>query len=86
MPNLIQTAMNALPPGAISSIAGLVGETPGAATAGITAAVPALLAGALQKSTTANGATDLMGLLRQVTSGGNPIDSVGSILNDSNAP
>jgi Bacterial protein of unknown function (DUF937) len=50
MPNLIQTVMNALPPDAMSGIAGLVGESPGATTAGITAAIPALLAGALQKA------------------------------------
>jgi OmpA-OmpF porin, OOP family len=85
MPNLIQTVMNALPPDAMSAISGLVGESPGATTAGVTAAIPALLAGALQKSSTPSGANDLVGLLRQVTSGGNPIDNVGAILTDPNA-
>ena len=52
MADLIQTVMNALPAGATSSLAGILGESPAATTAGVTAAVPALFAGALQKSVT----------------------------------
>lgn len=85
MADLIQTVMNALPANSGSIIAGLTGQSPAAASAGVATAVPALLAGALQKSSTAAGATDLLGLLRQVTAAGNPLDQVGSILADPGA-
>ena len=85
MADLIQTVMGALPAGATSTIASLIGESPTATTAGITAALPALLAGAVQKSSTASGANDLVNQLRQITAGGNPLDRFGSILSDPSA-
>jgi hypothetical protein len=85
MPDLIQTVMNALPAGASSVLAGVTGESPAAATSGMAAAIPALLAGAFQKSSTASGANDLLGLVRQATAGGNPLDGLGSILSGETA-
>src|SRR5262249_12039960 len=40
MPDLIQMVMNAVPAGASSTLAGLTGESPAAATSGIAAAIP----------------------------------------------
>jgi hypothetical protein len=85
MPDLIQTVTSALPAGASSTIASLIGESPAATTAGIGAAIPALLAGAIQKSSTASGANDLVNQLKQMMAGGNPLDRIGSILADPNA-
>jgi outer membrane protein OmpA-like peptidoglycan-associated protein len=85
MPDLIQTVTSALPAGAASTIASLIGESPAATTAGISAAVPALLAGAIQKSSTASGANDLVNQLKQIMAGGNPLDRIGSILTDPSA-
>jgi hypothetical protein len=85
MPDLIQTVTGALPAGASSTIASLIGESPTATTAGISAAIPALLAGAIQKSSTASGANDLVNQLKQMMAGGNPLDRIGSILADPNA-
>jgi hypothetical protein len=85
MADLIQTVMNALPANAGATIASLTGQTPAAASAGVATAVPALLAGALQKSSTAAGASDLLGLVRQVTAAGNPLDQVSALLSDPGA-
>jgi OmpA-OmpF porin, OOP family len=82
MPDLVQTVMSAIPGGTASSIASLIGESPAATSASISAAVPALLAGAIQKSTTASGANELVDEMKQVTANGNPLDHVGTILAD----
>jgi len=82
MTTLTQTVMNALPSDIVSQMAGLLGETPSATTSGITAAVPALLAGALQQNSRGTGAANLLGLVNKATAGGNPLDKVGSMLSD----
>jgi flagellar motor protein MotB len=80
--HLVETVMNAIPGGTASTIASLIGESPAATSASISAAVPALLAGAVQKSSTASGANDLVNQLKQVTANGNPLDRVSTILAD----
>jgi outer membrane protein OmpA-like peptidoglycan-associated protein len=80
--HLVETVMSAIPGGATSAIASLIGESPAATSASISAAVPALLAGAVQKSSTVSGANDLVNQLKQVTADGNPLDRVGTILAD----
>jgi OOP family OmpA-OmpF porin len=85
MPDLIQTVTSALPPDAVAKIAGLLGATPSATGTAVGAAAPALLAGAIQQGSTTSGATDLLGLIKQATATGNPVDGIGSILSDDTA-
>jgi outer membrane protein OmpA-like peptidoglycan-associated protein len=85
MPSLIQTVMDALPSDASSKIAGLIGESPVATMKGIGAAAPALMAGALQRSSTPAGATDLLAQVKEATAAGNPLDRVGSVFSDEGA-
>ena len=85
MPSLIQAVTDALPRDASSKIAGLIGESPVAAMKGIGAAAPALLAGALQRSSSPAGATDLLAQVKEATAAGNPLDRVGSVFSDEGA-
>ncbi len=85
MPNLIQTVSDSLPPDLIARAAGMLGETPAATRQGLTAAAPALLAGALQRGSTSTGANQLLDLVRLATANGNPMDQIGAILADQNA-
>jgi hypothetical protein len=85
MPNLIQTVSDSLPPDLVARAAGMLGETPMATRQGLTAAAPALLAGALQRGATPAGATQLLDLVKVATANGNPADQIGAILADQNA-
>jgi OOP family OmpA-OmpF porin len=85
MPNLIQTVSDSLPPDLIAKAAGMLGETPAATQQSLSAAAPALLAGALQRGSTPNGANQLLDLVKLATANGNPMDQMGAILSDQNA-
>lgn len=82
MSSLTDTMMNQLPADAISKLAGFLGKSPGLTASSLTAAVPALFAGALQRSSTATGASELLGMVKNATAGGNPLDRIGSVLSD----
>lgn len=84
MPNLIQTVSDSLPPELVAKAAGMLGETPDATREGLTAAAPALLAGALQRGSTSSGANQLLDLVKLATANGNPMDQIGAILSDQN--
>ena len=83
--NLIETILSAISPDMVSRIAGLLGESSDATGKGLAAAVPALLGGALQQSSRPGGAVNLINLISQATSGGNPLDQVGSLLSNDEA-
>jgi OOP family OmpA-OmpF porin len=85
MPNLVQTVSDSLPPDLVARAAGMLGETPAATREGLTAAAPALLAGALQRGATPSGANQLLDLVKLATANGNPMDQMGAILSDQNA-
>lgn len=70
MANLVQTVMDALTPDVTSRAASLLGESPAAVNKGFGAAVPALLAGAAQRSGAPGGADSLLDLVRRTLSGG----------------
>ena len=82
MSSLTDTVMNQLPADAVSKLAGILGKSPGLTASSLTAAVPALFAGALQRSSTATGAGELLGMVKNATAGGNPLDRIGSVLSD----
>jgi hypothetical protein len=77
--------MAALTPDTTSELAGALGESPTALTKGFSAAAPALLAGALQRSSTPGGADNLLDLLTRTLSRGNPLDRTGAIAADPEA-
>jgi len=83
--NLIETIMSAISPDMVSRIAGLFGESADATGKGLTAAVPALLGGALQQSSSPGGANNLVNMIRETTSGGNPLDRIGSLFSSDDA-
>src|ERR1700742_2170072 len=83
--NLIETILSAISPDMVSRIAGLFGESSDATGKGLTAAIPALLGGALQQSSNPGGATNLVNMIREATSGGNPLDRMGSLLSSDDA-
>ncbi|MBT9470968.1 MAG: OmpA family protein [Pseudomonadota bacterium] len=85
MSNLVQTVINAVTPDMITKLSGLLGESSGGVGKGLAAAAPALLAAALQQSSTTSGANGLLGLLSQVTSGGNLLDQLPALLADDTA-
>lgn len=82
MSNLTQIVMDALPADGISKLAGILGKPPGLIVSSLTTAVPALFAGALQRSSTTAGASDLLGMVKNATAEGNPVDRIGSVLSD----
>ena len=67
MSNLVQTVINAVTPDLITKLSGLLGESPGSVGKGVSAAAPALLAAALQQSSTTTGANGLLDMIGQVT-------------------
>jgi outer membrane protein OmpA-like peptidoglycan-associated protein len=83
--NLTETILSAISPDMVSKIAGLFGESSDATSKGLTAAVPALLGGALQQSSRPGGASNLVNLIGEATSGGNPLDRIGSVLTNDDA-
>ena len=85
MSTLTDTVMNDLPADAISKLAGILGKSPGLTASSLSAAVPALFAGALKRSSTTTGAGELLGLVKNATAGGNPLDRIGSVLSDDRA-
>jgi len=85
MPNLIQSVMGALSPDLTSKLAGALGESPSAVSSGLGAAAPALLAGAVQRSSTPEGAASLVNLVKQTNAEGNPLDGVGALAADDGA-
>lgn len=85
MTNLVQTVLGAVTPDLNDRLASLLGESPGATSKGLSAAVPALLAGALQQSSTPGGADGLVGAINQATAGGNPLDQVSGLAVDDGA-
>lgn len=82
MSNLVQTVLGAVTPELTARLASLFGESTGSVSKGLSAAAPALLAGALQQSSTAGGAERLLGLVSQATAGGNPLDRLPTLLGD----
>jgi OOP family OmpA-OmpF porin len=80
--NLVQTALGAVTPDLTARLASLFGESSGAVSKGLSAGVPALLAGALQQSSTTGGANGLLSLVDQAVAGGNPLDRLPSLLGD----
>lgn len=85
MTNLVQTVLGAVTPDLNDRLAGLLGESPSATSKGLSAAVPALLAGALQQSSTPAGADGLVGAISQATAGGNPLDQAPGLAADEGA-
>ncbi|HET7085138.1 MAG TPA: OmpA family protein [Rhizomicrobium sp.] len=85
MSNLTQTVMDDFPADGISKLAGILGKSPGLTVSSLMAAVPALFAGALQRSSTTAGASDLLGLVKNATADGNPVDRLSSVLSDDRA-
>jgi flagellar motor protein MotB len=81
MANLVETVLGAFSPNAISQIAALLGESGSATGRGLAAAIPTLLAGAVTLSKSADGAS-LLALVKGVTEGGNPLDTLGMSLAD----
>lgn len=82
MANLIQTVLGAISPDAAARLSALLGESPAATGKGLSAAVPALFAGALQQSATPAGAGDLLDLVTRAGAGGDPLDRADSLLTD----
>jgi outer membrane protein OmpA-like peptidoglycan-associated protein len=62
-----------------------MGESPSALTSGLGAGVPALLAGALQRSATPSGARSLLDQVNQTVANGNPLDDLSAIAGDESA-
>ena len=85
MANLIQTVMSALTPGAMAKLADVLGEPSTSVSTGFGAAVPALLAGSLQRSASPAGARSLLEQVSQATVAGNPLDRLGELANDDGA-
>jgi len=79
MANLVETVLGAFSPNAITQIAALLGESGTTTGRGLAASIPVLLAGAVTKSKSAEGA-DLLALVKSVTADGNPLDMLGSYL------
>lgn len=82
MSNLVQTVVGALSPDMIGKLASVFGESSGSVSKGMSAAAPALLAAALQQSSTSSGASGLLSLISQATGGGNPLDQLPALLGD----
>ena len=85
MTNLVQTVIGALSPDMIGKLSSVLGESSGSVSKGVSAAAPALLAAALQQSSTSSGATGLLSLISQATGGGNPLDRLPALLGDDTA-
>lgn len=83
--NLVQTVIGALSPDLVTQLSGHLGESSGAVSKGVSAAAPALLAAALQQSSTASGASGLLSLISQAVGGGNPLDRLPALLGDDTA-
>ncbi|MBP7701526.1 MAG: OmpA family protein [Phenylobacterium sp.] len=82
MTNLVQTVIGALSPDMIGKLSSVLGESSGSVSKGVSAATPALLAAALQQSSTSSGAAGLLSLISQATGGGNPLDRLPALLGD----
>jgi outer membrane protein OmpA-like peptidoglycan-associated protein len=80
--NLVQTVINAVTPDLITKLSGLLGESPGSVGKGVGAAAPALLAAALQQSSTTAGANGLLDMIGQATGGGDLLDRLPGLLGD----
>ena len=85
MSNLVQTVINAVTPDLITKLSGLLGESPGSVGKGVSAAAPALLAAALQQSSTTTGANGLLDMIGQVTAGGDILERLPALLSDDTA-
>lgn len=85
MTNLVQTVIGALSPDMIGNLSSVLGESSGSVSKGVSAAAPALLAAALQQSSTSSGASGLLSLISQATGGGNPLDRLPALLGDDGA-
>ena len=88
MTNLVQTVIGALSPDMIGNLSSVLGESSGSVSKGVSAAAPALLAAALQQSSTSSGASGLLSLISQATGGDNYIETVwgrGYVLRDPEA-
>ena len=85
MTNLVQSVIGALSPDMIGALSSVLGESSGSVSKGMSAAVPALLAAALQQSSTTSGATGLLSLISQAAGGGNPLDRLPALLADDTA-
>lgn len=85
MSNLVQTVINAVSPDLITKLSGLLGESPGSVGKGVAAAAPALLAAALQQSSTTAGANGLLDMIGQVTGGGDILERLPALLSDDTA-
>jgi outer membrane protein OmpA-like peptidoglycan-associated protein len=83
--NLVQTVINAVSPDLITKLSGLLGESPGSVGKGVSAAAPALLAAALQQSSTTTGANGLLDMIGQVTGGGDILERLPALLSDDTA-
>ncbi|MCD8538812.1 MAG: DUF937 domain-containing protein [Leadbetterella sp.] len=67
--NVLQLVKDQLTSAAISQISNFLDEDPQDVTAGLSAGVPAILAGFMQKASTTQGAGDLLNLLKNDTRG-----------------
>lgn len=85
MSNLVQTVIGALSPDMIGKLSSIFGESSGSVSKGLSAATPALLAAALQQSSTTSGANGLLSLIGQAAGGGNPLDRLPALLGDDTA-
>jgi outer membrane protein OmpA-like peptidoglycan-associated protein len=83
--NLVQTVIGALSPDMIGKLSSVFGESSGSVSKGLSAATPALLAAALQQSSTTSGANGLLSLIGQAAGGGNPLDRLPALLGDDTA-
>ncbi|MGH6999214.1 MAG: DUF937 domain-containing protein, partial [Phenylobacterium sp.] len=85
MSNLVQTVIGALSPDMIGKLSSVFGESSGSVSKGLSAATPALLAAALQQSSTTSGANGLLSLIGQAAGGGNPLERLPALLGDDTA-
>ena len=69
---------------AVSKIGEFLGEDTNKVTSGLTAALPAILGGFMQKASTTNGATDLLGMLKNDSVSEGFLGNIGGLLSGGN--
>jgi OmpA-OmpF porin, OOP family len=81
--NILQLVMDSVTPGILEKLSGLLGENSGAVSKALGGAAPAILGALLNKGSTAEGASGLMGLLANSGIGANFLGGLGDMLGDS---
>jgi OmpA-OmpF porin, OOP family len=78
--NLIDLAKQAMTPDLMSKAAGLIGESGDGTSKALSAALPMVLGGLASKSTSADGAAGLLGMITSGKTDGNMLGNLGSLL------